>query len=107
MRMPRAYFATSGWALDHLRRGRPGRPFRFATDIGLAVPQEALPAHIRAVAGRLAVALDAVDEVIRVIDDDRPRRLVGFVIHGAAKILPVDLVISTAAIGNFLSATAP
>ena len=80
-----------GLALDHLRRRRPDRPFGLAPDIGLAAPQEALTADVRAIARGIAVAFDAVDEIVLGIDDDGADRFAAVVFHGLAIILRVDL----------------
>src|SRR5690606_6746340 len=71
---------------DHFRRRCPGRPFRLAADVLDALPAEAVAADADAVADRLSVTENQVEELAIGIDDDRARLLVGGIVDRLATI---------------------
>src|SRR5690606_34345719 len=68
-----------GLALDHLRRRRPGRPFALHCDARRAGPLEAFAPDADAVAHRLALGHDEIEELVLGVDDHRTRLFLGAV----------------------------
>jgi hypothetical protein len=64
-----------GAAPQHLRRWRPGRPFRLARDLLDAGPHEARTANADPVANCAPLRLHEVEELVLRIDDNRARPL--------------------------------
>src|SRR5262245_35688711 len=81
-----------GAALEHFFRRPPVRPLALGADLLDARPGEARPADADAVAQRLAVVLDQVEETLRRVDDDGPRFLAAAVVDQLAAIDRVHLV---------------
>ncbi|ODT17117.1 MAG: hypothetical protein ABS35_26575 [Kaistia sp. SCN 65-12] len=71
----------------HRGRRRPAGPFGLAPDRDIALPAEALAADADAVAHRLAVALDEIQEFLVRVDDDGAGLLAGVVAHALALVL--------------------
>ena len=81
-------------ALLHFGRRKPLRPMLLVVDLGLAGPGEAGLADADAVAERVAVVLDEIEELVGGVDDHRPRFLAGDVgrrRHRLPEVLRVDL----------------
>src|SRR5262245_53011799 len=78
--------------MGHCFRRPPVRPLALAADLLGARPGEAGPAAAEAVAQRLAVGLDQVEETLRRVDDDGPRFLAAAVVDQLAAIDRVHLV---------------
>ena len=94
--------ALGGLALDHLRRRTPVRPLALVGDLVRARPFEAGLAGADAIAPRLAVLLDQIEEILRRIDDDRARLLRAVIGDFLRQVDRVDLRAHDHALGRRL-----